>query len=380
MADLSQHRNRVDEIDKQIVALFEERMKVVVEIAKYKLENDLPIFHKDREQQVIEKNLARLQNKELEKYTAQFIQNLMDVSKEYQCEQIGLCESTMPVTNGEKHRNSKDIKLGFPGTEGSFSEQALLEYFGEGFETSNYKEFEDVFKAIENKTIDYGVLPMENSSTGAISQVYDLIRNYGFYIVGEHRVNISQNILGIKGSKLEDLKELYSHPQGFEQSSEFLKTIKHCEFTPFYNTAISAKMVKELGDKTKGAIASKRAADIYDLDIIKADINNAKDNVTRFVVVGRELESSPESDKLTVVFSLGNKAGQLYDLLRYFAENNINMIKIESRPMGDSSFSHFLYIDFEGNIEKPEVRKALKLLEENSLNFKLLGAYRAWDK
>lgn len=380
MADLSQYRNRVDEIDKQLVSLFEERMQVVVEIARYKLENDLPIFHKDREQQVIEKNLARLQNKELKKYTAQFIQNLMDVSKEYQCEKIGLCESTILINNGEKHKTSKDIKLGFPGTKGSFSEQALLEYFGEGFKTSNYKEFEDVFKAIEDKTIDYGVLPMENSSTGAISQVYDLIRNYGFYIVGEHRVNISQNILGVKGAKLEDLKEIYSHPQGFEQSSEFLKTIKHCEFTPFYNTAISAKMVKDLGDKTKGAIASKRAADIYDLDIIKADINNAKDNVTRFVVVGRELESSPESNKLTVVFSLGNKAGQLYDLLRYFAENNINMIKIESRPMGDSSFSHFLYIDFEGNIEKPEVRKALKLLEENSLNFRLLGAYRAWDK
>ena len=232
-----------------------------------------------------------------------------------------------------------------------------------------------MFIALQNREVDYGIIPIENSSTGGISDTYDLLRKYGFYILGEECIRIEQHLVGLEGSIVEEIDEIYSHPQGIEQSSEFLKQYHHWKLIPFHNTAISAKLIKDLGDNTKAAIASKRAADIYGLKVIKECINNQKDNFTRFIVISRELKVVEEANKVSVVFSLENEAGTLYRLLRHFAENNINLIKIESRPMKDTSWRYFLYLDFEGDIEGKEVKNALRLIEENSAYFKLLGAY-----
>lgn len=271
---------------------------------------------------------------------------------------------------------NKNSRVGFPGVAGAFTEEALLKFFGEECNRKAYEEFEDVFQAIQIGVIDYGIIPIENSSTGAISDTYDLLRKYGFYIVGEECIRIEQHLVGIKGSIIEEIDEIYSHPQGIEQSSDFLKQYHHWKLIPFHNTAISAKLIEDLGDTTKAAIASKRAADIYGLDIIKECINNQKDNYTRFIVIAPELKVEKNADKVSVVFSLENEAGTLFRLLRHFAENNINMIKIESRPMKDSFWKYFLYVDFEGDIESNSVRNALELIEKNSAYFKLLGSYK----
>ncbi|SHJ88377.1 chorismate mutase [Clostridium cavendishii DSM 21758] len=397
MEDLDWYRQNIDEIDKELVELFEKRMSMVLKVAEYKKKNNIEIFHKDREIQVIEKNVNRLKDSDLSSYTTRFFQTLMNLSKEYQIENIEVNTDKVAANNLKLEKN-KVLNVGFFGVKGSFSEEALLEYFKDNYkidgkeleeckcsdeasciETYDYEEFEDLFEALNKGDIEYGVLPMENSFTGAITKVYDLVRDYGFYIVGEERLRISQNLLGVKGTKIEEVKEIYSHTQGFEQSTKYLKTLKDCKLTHFHNTAISAKLVRDLNDNTKAAIASKRAAEIYGLEILKADINNQKDNVTRFVIVSKELRAEKDANKLTVVFSLGNKSGQLYNILRYFTENNLNMIKIESRPMGDSNFSHYLYIDFEGSIQGENVKKVLELVEQNSTNFKLLGAYKSWE-
>ncbi|WP_297992435.1 prephenate dehydratase [uncultured Clostridium sp.] len=381
--DLSECRNEIDKIDKELVELFEKRMDVVINVAKYKIENNIQIFNGAREAEVIKKNISRLNNKEYSELTEKFFINLMELSRSFQADIINKYNKNGDKKNIiEKHisakkdkKNIANIKIGYQGVRGSFSEEAMIKYFGENHTTIDCEEFEDVFIALKNNEVDYGVLPIENSFTGAITTVYDLLVKYGLYIVGEECIKIDQNLIGIKGSKLEDIKEVYSHPQGFEQSREFLSKKSNLKLIPFHNTAISAKYISEVNDKSKAAIASLRAAEIYGLDIIKKEINDKNNNHTKFIVIGKGLESYKECNKVTVVFSLDDKAGTLYNLLRHFAENDINMIKIESRPSKNEPWKYLLYVDFEGNIENEGVKKAIKLIEEKSEYFKLLGCY-----
>ncbi|MEW9077133.1 prephenate dehydratase [Terrisporobacter glycolicus] len=273
-------------------------------------------------------------------------------------------------------KNKSNIKIGYQGIKGSFSEEAMIEFFGENQNEVSYDKFEDVFIALEKDEIDYGILPFENSCTGAITAVYDLLSKYGFYIVGEECIKIKQNLLGINGSKLEDIEEVYSHPQGFEQSKNFLKNHDNLKLIYFYNTAISAKHVSDLNDKSKAAIASERAAKIYGLDIIDKEINDNESNNTKFVIISKKLELSNDCNKMTVTFSLDNKSGTLYNFLKHFAENKINMVKIESRPSKSKLWEYVLYVDFEGSINDENVKNAINIIEIKSKYFKLLGCYK----
>lgn len=384
--DLSECRKEIDNIDRQLVELFEKRMNVVTKVAEYKIENNIPILNSTREAEVIKKNVERLNNKDYSQSTEKFFVDLMEVSREFQAEIIKKNKQkdseledkllNYKICNSKDKRNLNHIRIGYQGVKGSFSEEAMIKYFGQNHITSDYEEFEEVFLALRNNEIDYGILPIENSCTGAITTVYDLLVKYGFYIVGEECIKIDQNLIGVNGTKLEDIKEIYSHPQGFEQSREFLSKFNNLKLIPFHNTAISAKYVSELNDKSKAAIASLRAAEIYGLDIIAKEINDKNDNHTKFIIIGKSLEYSLDSDKVTVVFSLDDKAGTLYKLLSHFAENNINMIKIESRPSKNAPWQYLLYVDFEGNIENKDVKKAIKLIDEKSEYFKLLGSYK----
>lgn len=384
--DLSECRKEIDNIDRQLVELFEKRMNIVTKVAEYKIENNIPILNSTREAEVIKKNVERLNNKDYSQSTEKFFVDLMEVSREFQAEIIKKNKQkdseledkllNYKICNSKDKRNLNHIRIGYQGVKGSFSEEAMIKYFGQNHITSDYEEFEEVFLALRNNEIDYGILPIENSCTGAITTVYDLLVKYGFYIVGEECIKIDQNLIGVNGTKLEDIKEIYSHPQGFEQSREFLSKFNNLKLIPFHNTAISAKYVSELNDKSKAAIASLRAAEIYGLDIIAKEINDKNDNHTKFIIIGKSLEYSLDSDKVTVVFSLDDKAGTLYKLLSHFAENNINMIKIESRPSKNAPWQYLLYVDFEGNIENKDVKKAIKLIDEKSEYFKLLGSYK----
>jgi len=373
MEGLDDYRKSIDELDKKITELFEKRMDLVLKVGDYKKKNDLPIFNENREKEVIEKNLGYLKNKDYSEGIRKFYTKVMEISREF--------EHKESKDNSIEHKITKyegsvvKDKIGFYGVRGSFSEEAMMKYFGENKDAKAYEEFENVFVAVKNSEIDYGVLPIENSSTGAISDVYDLLYKYGFYILGEVCIRVNQNLVGIAGTTLETITEVYSHPQGFGQSTEFLKTNNDWNLIPFRSTASSAKLVNDLKDNSKAAIASNRVASIYNLEIIKENINNQSENFTRFIVIGKELERNPKADKISVVFSLDDEAGTLYKLLSHFAENNINMIKIESRPMKHGPWKYFLYVDFEGDQYSQQVTKALSLIEQSSLYFKLLGAY-----
>ncbi len=371
MGNLEDYRREIDSIDRELIALFEKRMNVAIKVGEYKKERNLPIFNAKREEEVIEKNINLLSNREYSEITRDFFEKVMELSRSLQADLMERNKDNIKdnILEGK-------VKIGYQGVEGSFSEEALRKYFNSYDSIKNYEEFKDVFNALENNYIQYAILPIENSYTGAITEVYDLLVKYNFYIVGEECIKIDQNLMGISGTNIDEIEEIYSHPQGFEQSRGFLSRYDKIKLIPYHNTAISAKLVSDLKDRKKAAIGSKRAANIYGLSILKENINDKKDNHTKFIIIGKELKYNDSSNKISVVFSLEDKAGTLYKLLRHFAENHINMIKIESRPNKHESWKYLIYVDFEGNLNNDLVKNALELIEKNSGYFKIIGNYK----
>lgn len=266
--------------------------------------------------------------------------------------------------------------MGFYGVEASFSHEALLLYFGKQVNALSCNEFKDVFDALEEGKIEYGVVPIENSSTGGILEVYDLLRNYGFYIVGEKCVKINHNLLGVKDTKLSDIKQVYSHSQAFLQSKEFLMEHKDWSMIPYFSTAMSAKYISESKLKSKVCIASKKAAELYGLSILKENINYNKNNYTRFIIIGKNKNVNRELDKISIVITVNHKVGSLYDILSYFKSNNLNMAKIESRPIINEPWKYFFYIDFCGNILDENTKRALDGIKSDCQYFRFIGNYK----
>lgn len=371
MEELNNLRIEINEIDEALVNLFKKRMEVVSKVAEYKSRNSMKVLDKEREEQIINKHLSNIQDEAFKSNLKEFLEDLMGISRKIQKEIIS--ETLIEDKIEEKNIS---CKIGFQGVAGSFSHQALIQYFGEETETLCFSSFKDVFDGVDRGDIKYGILPIENSSTGSIAEVYDLLREYGFYIVGEKCIKVDQNLLGVKGTKLSDIKEVYSHEQGFLQSKEFFDNHVDWRLIPYLNTAKSALYISKENLKSKACVASKKAAEIYGLDIIKENINYNNNNHTRFIIIGRQIESNKQYDKITIVTTLPHKAGALYSVLKHFAENNSNMMKIESRPILDKSWEYFFYIDFQGNILEEDTKKVLKGIEEESLYFKLLGNYK----
>ncbi|WP_257163670.1 prephenate dehydratase [Cetobacterium somerae] len=270
----------------------------------------------------------------------------------------------------------KKIKVGYQGVEGAFSQEAMIQYFGEDIESQNYKTFEDVFIAVKDDEVEYGVLPIENSTTGSINLVYDLLEKYNLFIVGEVCIRIIQNLIGNKEARLEDIKEIYSHPQGFEQSKKFIDSLGEVKHINYHNTALSVKYVKDSNSLEKGAIGSKRACEINDLKILKENINDSLDNKTRFIIVESCMKNSVENNKITVGVKLKHEVGSLYKILGEFYNREINLTKIESRPVGDGTFSYNFYIDLEGNLSDSNLKEALDQIEIGVEKLKIYGTYK----
>ncbi|MBC7766090.1 MAG: chorismate mutase [Hyphomonadaceae bacterium] len=372
MNELDNMRNEIDAIDHDLTVLFEKRMQIVNEVAAYKKRNQLPVFHANREKEVIAKNKQFLNDVTLADALAQFLQATMNISSKAQRLKI-----TVPYSVDE-HITCNTIDytktVGFQGVEGAYGDIAMKVFFGRKVCSKNYTNFEDVFIALKNGEITYGVLPIENTSTGAIHEVTDLMRQYGFYIVGEKVVKIEHCLMAPKGATVEGLKEIYSHPQAFGQSVKYLKTID-AKLIPYYNTAQSAKMVAERGDVTKGAITSRQAADVYGLTILKENIEDYSRNATRFIVISDKLLDNEICNKMSIIVSVPNISGSLHALINYFADYQLNMFRIESRPHLENAWEYYFYIDFEGNLKQTQVAMALQHIEDFCTTFRFLGNY-----
>ncbi len=406
MTKLEEYRAEIDRLDGEICALYEQRMRAVENIARYKKEHGLPVLQPGREEVVLQKAEAAVADPSLRPGVRRLFESLMEVSRDWQ-EQAGAgsapspCEAASgpaqegslpcgehgPVNHPLQTREAPlcaqapadDIRfpIGFQGEEGSFSEAALEQAFGPGAPRRNYPRFADVFEALRQGEIGCGVLPIENSSTGGVSEVYDLLHQYDFYITGEEYVTVRQHLLGLPGAPLDGIREVRSHPQGLEQSRAFLQQYPAMRPVPWLNTAAAALSVAREKDPSVAAIASRRAASLYGLEVLASDINDLKDNTTRFVLIERAQRVTPRDDKTSVVFSLDDRAGTLYKLLGYFFEQSVNLLKIESRPLRDSRWKYFLYVDLQGSVESEPVKRALSGIAAHADYFRLLGSYRA---
>lgn len=381
MTEIEEYRKKIDEIDQQLTQLFEQRMETVKKVGQYKKAKHLPIYNENREAEVISKNQAYLVDSAYQQGLALFFQQLMAISKRLQNKNSSTEQRLdLPFVPASSKKTKKNPKVGCYGAEGSFSEEAMLSYFGSVEQPHYFTKFEDVFSAIEQNDIDYGVVPIENSSTGAITKIYDLLTQYDFYIVGEQYIHVDQYLVGFQDTELANVAEVYSHPQGFEQSMLFLNQHPEWKWIPYRSTSESAKLVSELKDLTKVAISSKRAADRYNLTVLQEKVNDQHENSTRFIVLSKRLESSDVCSKVSVLFSIEHRVGTLHHLLHHFAENKLNLIKIESRPVANEPWHYLFYIDFEGNVNMPEVQQALQTIHQTSSFFKVIGTYQAAEK
>ncbi|NLM10018.1 MAG: chorismate mutase [Clostridiaceae bacterium] len=374
--NISKLRSRINSIDEELVKLFEERMETVAQIAEYKKRNNIGIVDSDREKEVIDRAVSLLANKNLKEYVTFFIEDLMTISKHYQIERMG--DSNLSDSKKSSEIFAQKAPVGFYGQVGSFSEEAAIKYFGADCLMKGYVRFDEVISALLNNEISAGVLPVENSSTGTIAEVMDLIRDNNVYITGEHIERIRHHLLVIPGTKLSDIKTVYSHHQGIEQSNQFLKQYPF-EQIIYKSTADSAKLIKELGDKTKAAIGSERCAQIYGLEILVPDIHYNKNNYTRFIIIEKNLSVNSKCNKISIIMDIKHRTGALFDVLRLFKQRNINLLKIESRPIIGKPWEYMFFFDFEGNIEEERIKKLIESLKCQSNNFRLLGNYASHE-
>lgn len=363
--DLDNIREEIDKLDKQLAKILEARLTLVSKVAVYKKERGISVKDAKREEMVINRVISQLENEEFIPAVKNIMHNIIDVA----------CEMEEGVL---KKQNQYTLKIACFGPPGSFTHQALEDYFaGQDYKRYYYNLSEEVIAAVSSGELDYGVLPIENSSTGGITEVYDLLRHYECSIVGERCIKIEQNLLACPGATLNTVIKVYSHPQGFAQSKGFFRDHPHMEQIPYFSTSKSAETVAEKKDITLAAVGGKKAAELYGLKVLAENINYNCNNFTRFVIIGKEQEIIIGADKITLVLAVKHEAGSLYKVLGYFNHGGLNLMNLESRPMDGKSWEYFFHIDLMGNLADPAVRDALEDIQLNCTFFKILGNYRA---
>ena len=268
------------------------------------------------------------------------------------------------------------MKAAYQGVKGAYSEAAVYSHFGNKADAISFETFEDVFEAVKSGKVDYGVVPVDNTIAGTVAANCDLFLKHDVYIIAEIYLDIHHNLLSHRGVSLKDLKTVYSHPHALEQCREFIKKHK-LKAVPEYDTAGAAKIVKERNKKDEAAIASEFCAKIYDLDIIEKNISTAKNNITKFFVFVNS-ESVPKNlkqEKTSIVFRTKHYPGALISCLQRLAKHNINLTKLESRPVLETPWEYMFYVDFEGGTDDENVKLALSEMEASCEFLKVLGSY-----
>jgi chorismate mutase/prephenate dehydratase len=266
------------------------------------------------------------------------------------------------------------VKVAFQGERGAYSETAVYKFFGESAEVKPCRDFKDVFEIVEKQETDFGVVPVENSIEGSVNQTYDLFLKHDLKVRGEVIVKIEHCLIANPNTKLEDIKVVYSHPQALAQCRTFLEK-SGWELIPTYDTAGSVKILKEKGLKNGAAVASERAAELYEMKILARDIADNPENYTRFFVLAKEDSPKTGKDKTSIIFAATHKPGSLYNALGEFAKRGINLTKIESRPTKQTLWEYNFYLDFEGHRSEQRCVEVLDALGKYAVFIKILGSY-----
>lgn len=366
---LSGYREEIDQIDEKLVQLLQRRMTIAGEIGKIKESQGLMVRDPKRERLILDRISAMVENPAHRERILMIIRSVLEASRALQ-------DGGRAVSAAARDTGAT-VSAGYAGVPGAFAETALIRYFGERSEPYvSFPTFQEVCDAILSGEIRYGMLPVENTTTGAINAVYDLIREKELFITGEICVPVVHHLIGHKGTELHEIREVYSHPQGLEQCSQFLERLSEVQLIPMTNTAFSVRHVADSEDHSKGAIASERAAEIYGLEILQRAIQNSSVNATRFVVLASQPVIDEDADSSSFVLTAHHSAGSLYDILGCFAKEQVNLFRIESRPVPDRPWEYFIYLDAEGTPALETMQRAVSQAREFCPYFRYLGSYR----
>ena len=374
VVDLKESREKIDKIDRQIAELFEKRMTVAADVAAYKRSTGKKVFDPVREDEKI-KALREMTDNEFNKTGIEdLFRQIMSIRRKYQYNVLGTENDLKQVF---RQVNSFDVdsdtRIVCFGEHGAYTEQAMEEVFGKNITAINKSTFKDVMETVAGGEAKFGVLPIENTSTGGITDIYDLLLDYDVTIVAEHVVKVEQALMGLPGTSIEDIKMVYSHPQGLMQCAKFLEEHPGILTKTYSSTSAAAKKVAEDGNRYQAAIASSRAADIFGLDIIKEKINYESKNYTRFIIISNQKIFLSSASKISLSFEIKHQAGALYNMLSNFYYNGLNLTKIESRPIENRNWEYRFFVDIEGNLNEPEVGNALASISEFANKLVVLG-------
>lgn len=374
--DINELRLEIDSIDRQITELFEKRMKTAAGIAAYKKENNLPVFDRERERKVVNK-VTEMTSPEFQVYTKTLYQTIFDLSRTYQKKLMkpasALTGMLDEVTASTPTQRPDRAVVACQGVEGAYSQFACDKLFTYP-SIMYFSGFEDVFKAVESGMCRYGILPLENSTAGSVNTVYDLMKEYKFYITHSTKLCIGHSLLAPEGTAIGDIKEVFSHEQALNQCSEFIASIG-AKVTVCKNTAAAAKMVAESGRKDCAAIGSKDCAELYSLRVLKSGVQNTDNNYTRFICISKNPEIYPGANKTSIMLTIPHKPGSLYNIISKFAALGLNMTKLESRPIPGSNFEFMFYFDIDASVYSENLKALLCDLEDECEQFSYLGSY-----
>lgn len=376
MIDLLELRKEIDKIDKEIVRLFEERMEICKKVAEYKIANGKKVLDRERELEKL-KVLGALANNEFNRHGVQeLFQQIMSMSRKLQYQLLAAegVSGSLPFTQVE-NIDKIHCRVVYQGVEGAYQHEAALQYFGENVNIFHMESWRGCMEAIKEGMADYAVLPIENSSAGEVNDIYDLLEEYENYIVGEQILKIDHALLGVPGAKLSDIRTVYSHPQALMQCSVYLEQQEGWKQETLANTAMAAEKVAKDQDITQAAIASEEAARHHGLVVLKKPINYNRFNSTRFIIVTNRKMYEKNAKKVSICFELPHTSGSLYNILSHIIYNDLNMCKIESRPIPEHNWEYHFFVDFEGNLNDSAVKNAIRGIMEEAVNFKILGNY-----
>lgn len=384
MSELEDYRRQIDEVDARLVDLFRRRMDITGKVGEYKLARQIPVLDAQREREVLGKKAAMIDDPLLKADVATLFQTIMAISRRQQrrlvhegAEDPGyaayldtLSRAREPVANP---------RVVYQGEPGCYSEEAAAGFFGSQVNSRGAAWFGDVFLALQNGEADYAVLPVENTSTGSIRQVYDLLAQYAYAIVGEWQVKVEHCLAALPGVTMDGIQTVYSHEQGLQQCDRFLDSRRSWTRVPTLDTAGSAKQVAASGDRTAAAICSKRAARLYGLEILAEKVNHNAENTTRFVVVSPVMERREGRDKISALFTLPHQSGSLHEILTLFTVQGLNLMKLESRPIPGRNWEYLFFLDFSGDLSAPGMDGVLHELSQLASGMRILGNYRAYE-
>lgn len=375
--ELTDIRKKIDQIDSQLVDLFVQRMQLSGQVAKYKTAHNLPIYVPTREREILQE-VAEKAGPGMDNYTRVLYSMLFELSRSYQskcnCKLTPLYQQITDSIENTSKLFPQAPMVACQGVEGAFAQIACEKIFKNPF-IMYFKNFDAVFNAIEQGLCQYGILPIENSTAGSVKKVYDLMIKHNFSIIRTFRLKVDHNLLANPGAELSGIREIYSHEQAINQSSDFLKGLSNVTVIPVENTAVAAEMVAKSGRTDVAALASHVCEELYGLKSLADSVQDKGNNRTRFICISKNLEIYPGSDKTSIMMVLSHKPGALYRVLARLYTLGINVIKLESRPIPERDFEFMFYFDLETSIYSEEFVQLMCELDDLCEEFKYLGSY-----